>query len=199
MFRVGSFSFAMRRKTPSILLAALPMRSSMFMPVASFCLTSSYVEHSWSLNAPATRYALSPMPSSMGAWPSMGRLSKSLSLSSISWLQFITLFASITSPRPSMRLLCMNCSMSSATSFAPLCSNGVAGTQEGSMKSTLSGSSSVSLYMARMPAAPATFAISCGSAITVVVPWGIITFMKEEGITMLLSMCTCASMKPGAR
>ena len=98
-----------------------------------------------------------------------------------------------------MRLLCMNCSMSSATSFAPLCSNGVAGTQEGSMKSTLSGSSSVSLYMARMPAAPATFAISCGSAITVVVPWGIITFMNEEGITMLLSMCTCASMKPGAR
>ena len=58
------------------------------------------------------------------------------------------------------------------------------------MKSTLSGRSSDSLYMARTPATPQTLAISWGSAIMVVVPWGIITREKESGMTILLSMCT---------
>lgn len=89
--------------------------------------------------------------------------------------------------------------MSSATSFAPLCSKGVAGTQEGIMNSTRSGRSSVILYMARTPATPATFAISCGSAMMVVVPCGMMTFMNDDGITMEDSICTCASMNPGVR
>ena len=68
--------------------------------------------------------------------------------------------ASITSPRPSIRLLRMNCSISSAVMAAPEFSNGVAGTQEGIMNITLSGRSSDSLYMARTPATPQTLAIS---------------------------------------
>ena len=117
----------------------------------------------------------------------------------MSFEQFMVDTASITSPRPSMRLLRMNCSISSAVRVAPEFSKGVAGTQEGIMKSTLSGRSSDSLYMARTPATPQTLAISWGSAIMVVVPWGIITREKESGMTILLSMCTWASMKPGQR
>ena len=100
----------------------------------------------------------------------MGLPSKRRSLSSISFEQFMALPQSITSPRPSMRLLRMNCSISSAIRVAPEFSKGVAGTQEGIINITLRGRSSVSLYMALIPATPATFAISWGSAIMVVVP-----------------------------
>ena len=46
------------------------------------------------------------------------------------------------------------------------------------------------------PFAPATLTISCGSAITAVVPCGNTALPNSSGNTMPDSMCTCASMKP---
>ena len=52
--------------------------------------------------------------------------------------------------------------------------------------------------MKRTPAAPATLAISCGSATTVVTPCGTTAAANCGGRHRLLSMCTCASINPGA-
>src|SRR3990170_990510 len=50
-----------------------------------------------------------------------------------------------------------------------------------------------------MPSSPRTLPISCGSTITVVVPRGTTARANSGGGTRLDSICTCASMKPGAR
>ena len=74
---------------------------------------------------------------------------------------------------------------------------GVAGTQEGSMKRTSTGRSSVAWSMYSMPSAPMTLAISWGSVTTVVVPWGRTARTNSWGETMALSRWMWASMKPG--
>src|SRR3990172_6613759 len=50
-----------------------------------------------------------------------------------------------------------------------------------------------------MPLMPRTLAISCGSAMTVVVPWGTTARANSGTLTIALSMCTCPSISPGAR
>ena len=52
--------------------------------------------------------------------------------------------------------------------------------------------------MNRTPATPATLAISCGSATTVVTPRGSTAAAKWAGTHRLLSMWTWASINPGA-
>ena len=48
-----------------------------------------------------------------------------------------------------------------------------------------------------MPSVPMTLAISWGSAMTVVVPWGRTARTNSLGATMALSRWMWASMKPG--
>ncbi len=74
---------------------------------------------------------------------------------------------------------------------------GVAGTQEGSMKRTSTGRSSVACSMYSTPSAPMTLAISWGSVMTVVVPWGSTALTNSRGETMALSRWMWASIKPG--
>ena len=49
-----------------------------------------------------------------------------------------------------------------------------------------------------MPSVPMTFAISCGSVMTVVVPCGRTALANSLGLTSELSRWMCASMKPGS-
>ena len=63
--------------------------------------------------------------------------------------------------------------------------------------SARSGNPSVAFISASTPLWPITFAISWGSAATVVVPQAITAFAKLAGIIMLLSRCIWASTKPG--
>ena len=51
--------------------------------------------------------------------------------------------------------------------------------------------------MKSIPAVPATLAISCGSAITVVTPCCKTSLPNSAGVKRELSMCTCESISPG--
>ena len=75
---------------------------------------------------------------------------------------------------------------------------GVAGTQEGSMNRTSTGRSSVACSMYSMPSVPMTLAISWGSVMTVVVPWGSTARANSLGLTSELSRWMWASTKPGS-
>ena len=77
-------------------------------------------------------------------------------------------------------------------------SKGVAGTQLESMKYIVISARSASRIMKRMPSSPATLAISCGSAMIAVVPNGATSLAKRTGVSIEDSMCTCASIRPGA-
>lgn len=85
-----------------------------------------------------------------------------------------------------------------ASKTAPPLSAGEAGTQDGIIILTSSGVPAASAIMKSTPSMPHTLAISCGSATTVVVPQGTTASAKREGISWLLSIWTCASMKPGS-
>ena len=104
----------------------------------------------------------------------------------------------MTSPSPCTPGSPKNGAKSSAYSLAPACSNGVAGTQLGSIMRTSSGSPFASASMYSIPSAPFTFAISCGSAITVVTPSGKTAFANSCGGTIDDSIWTWESIKDGA-
>ncbi len=65
------------------------------------------------------------------------------------------------------------------------------------MKNTSNGNPVLASINNSMPATPATLAISCGSATTVVVPCGTITLASSPGSRSVLSRCMWASISPG--
>ena len=73
----------------------------------------------------------------------------------------------------------------------------LAGTHDDAITQTSSGTSSQTSSSQWMPSVPSTFAISCGSATTAVVPWASTARANSSTISFDDSMCTCASMKPG--
>ncbi len=103
----------------------------------------------------------------------------------------------MTSAKPSTAGSLKKGARSSASSTAPACSKGVAGTQEGSMKRMSSGQPSAFSIMKRMPSVPSTLAISWGSATTVPVPSGTTRSLKCAGVSIELSICTCESINAG--
>ena len=74
-----------------------------------------------------------------------------------------------------------------------------AGTHDGAITNTSSGSPSVALRSQSTPSTPATLAISCGSQTTAVVPRGTTARANSVGTSFADSRCTCASMNPGTR
>ena len=66
------------------------------------------------------------------------------------------------------------------------------------MNRTSTGRSSVACSMYSMPSVPMTLAISWGSVITVVVPWGSTALANSTGLTSELSRWMWASTKPGS-
>ena len=72
-----------------------------------------------------------------------------------------------------------------------------AGTHDGAITNTSSGSPSVASSSQRTPSTPATLAISCGSQTTAVVPRGTTARANCAGVSLADSRCTWASMKPG--
>ena len=78
-------------------------------------------------------------------------------------------------------------------------SKSLAGTHDGAITNTSSGSPSVAPSSQSTPATPATFAISCGSHTTAVVPRGTTARANWTGVSLADSRCTWASMKPGTR
>ncbi len=89
--------------------------------------------------------------------------------------------------------------MSSGVSVAPEDSNGEAGTHEETITYASSGTSSASCKSARIPSIPNTFAISCGSRTTVVVPHGSAARANSSSRSFVVSRCMCPSMNPGNR
>ena len=88
---------------------------------------------------------------------------------------------------------------------APLVSNGVAGTQEGSCRNTSSGltpSARIRSHACRTysaPSTPQTLTSSCGSATTALVPCGTAMRANSSGVSMVLSIWICESISPGSR
>ena len=76
-------------------------------------------------------------------------------------------------------------------------SNDEAGTHDEAMKKTSSGRPSVASISQWTPSVPSTFAISCGSATTAVVPSGSTSRANSSGSSFDDSRCMWASMKPG--
>src|SRR5450432_1306071 len=88
--------------------------------------------------------------------------------------------------------------MSLGPTFPPAEDMDVAGTQLGAITVTSSGRFLERSQMNCTPAAPATLASSCGSVTTAVTPRGTIAAANCAGTQRLLSMCTWASINPGA-
>ena len=76
-------------------------------------------------------------------------------------------------------------------------SNGDAGTHDGAMKKTSSWRSAEASSSQWTPSVPSTFAISCGSATTAVVPSGSTSRANSSTSSFTDSRCMWASMKPG--
>jgi hypothetical protein len=76
-------------------------------------------------------------------------------------------------------------------------SYGLAGTHEGAITKTFSGTFSAASRSQCTPCAPTTFASSCGSQTIVVVPRASTISAKRSSVSSDDSMCTCESTKPG--
>ena len=105
----------------------------------------------------------------------------------------------ITSPRQMTCSMCMSASTSSLSIAAPAVSSAsfVEGTEEGMAIRTSTGPSCALCISARIPSTPKTFAISCGSAISVVTPQRTAAFINVRGAHIVLSMCIWQSISPG--
>ena len=103
----------------------------------------------------------------------------------------------IISARPSTRRRRISASRSPAVSARRGDSNGEAGTQDGAMKKISSWRSADASSSQWTPSTPSTFAISCGSATTAVVPSGRTSRANSSTSSFTDSRCMCASMKPG--
>ena len=86
---------------------------------------------------------------------------------------------------------------SAAPITAPPTSAGVAGTQDGSVRSRSMGRWGRHASMYSIPGTPSTFAISWGSATTVVVPWIAASLAYSNGESRDDSTWTWASISPG--
>ena len=86
-----------------------------------------------------------------------------------------------------------------ASSRAPDVSNRVAGTQGEAPNRMVNGVRDASSSIQRTPSIPRTLAISWGSDTVATVPWRTTSRANSLGGRRLLSMCTWASTKPGAR
>ena len=75
----------------------------------------------------------------------------------------------------------------------------LAGTHDGAITKTASGSPSLASSIQCTPSEPSTLAISCGSQTTAVVPCGSTARANSAGVSLDDSMCMCASMNPGTR
>ena len=90
-----------------------------------------------------------------------------------------------------------NLFVSSIDKMDPGLSNEVAGTHEGIPQKNFKGAFSPLFTINSTPSTPKTLAISCGSATTPTVPFGITNLENSTGINMELSTWTCASINPG--
>src|SRR5512136_2803247 len=140
-------------------------------------------------------YAFRGFPERPGAWPSRIRERESFRPTSAS--PESTPGTSIISPRPMTPSLPRNPRRSAAERVAPPGSPGAEGTQEGSMRRISRGVREASLMRYSIPGTPATFAISWGSAMTVVVPWLRTARANSEGTRREDSGWTWASTRPG--
>ncbi|OPY40340.1 MAG: hypothetical protein A4E42_02183 [Methanoregulaceae archaeon PtaU1.Bin222] len=163
-----------------------PSLAKIYMPLVSFSAASSRSVLSWSLSMPAQMYALRAGPLSSGACPSI--IGKSASFSQTPWSWPSTPGTFIISPSPITPSLPTNLARSFAVISAPPLSSGVAGTHDGNIKNRSTGSPSRSSSIYRRPSTPQTFAISCGSATTVVEPCIATTLAYSEGTRSELSI-----------
>ena len=76
-------------------------------------------------------------------------------------------------------------------------SNALAGTQDGAITYTVSGSPSEASSIQCTPSEPSTLATSCGSQTIAVVPCGSTARANCAGVSLEDSTCMCASMNPG--
>ena len=175
--------------------AAVASRISSHMPSRSRSRPSSTVYASWSERMPAAAYALRSRPRTPGAWPSTWWASASFASSDS--LAPITPGKFIISARPITRRRRSSASRSPGVSSRRGDSNDDAGTHDDAMKKTSSGSPSVASISQCTPSVPSTFAISCGSATTAVVPSGRTRRANASGRSFDDSRCMWASMRPG--
>ena len=103
----------------------------------------------------------------------------------------------MNSPRPKTSSDIISSFISSADITKPESSRFVAGTQEGIIYFISSAVFSAAFCIYEKPLSPHTFTISCGSAITVVVPCGTTIFPNSSGVVYEDSICICASISPG--
>ena len=170
-------------------------RMSTHMPRRRFSSASSTVVASWSERMPAATYASSARPVTPGAWPSTWLLSSSRS--SCDAAPAMTPGKFIISATPSARGWRRIASMSSGSSGRSGDSKWLAGTHDGAITNTSSGSPSEASSIHSTPSRPSTLATSCGSVTTAVVPCGTTARANSAGVSLEDSMCTWASMKPG--
>jgi len=165
------------------------------IPFCSFSFPSFNTVVSWSLWSPVVIYWSSIGPVRKGACPSRMGVIVSLSITRGSFDKTPGTF--IISPRPSTSFLPIKGRSRSAVSVIAHSSSGVAGTQDGSITMISNGWSACAWSIYSIPAVPLTFAISWGSAITVVVPCFITSRAYSYGVSNELSIWTWASIKPG--
>ena len=143
------------------------------------------------------RRPAAPCPTRPGAWPSTCSAPASASFSSSDGAPATTPGKFIISARPSTRLRRISASRSPGARARRGDSNGDAGTHDGAMKNTSSWRSADASSSQWTPSVPSTFAISCGSATTAVVPSGSTRRANSSTSSFTDSRCMCASMKPG--
>src|SRR5262245_59476998 len=146
---------------------------------------------------PAAAYACRDGPRTPGAWPSTCWAPSSSSLASAPGSAAITPGKFIISASPSTRRRRISPSRSPSASGRRGDSNADAGTHDGAMKNTSSWRSAEASWSQWTPSEPRTFAISCGSATTAVVPSGSTRRANSSTSSFTDSRCMCASMKPG--
>ena len=177
------------------LRAADASRIKSHMPARRRSRPSSTVYASWSERMPAATYAFSSRPSTPGAWPSTWRASSSFasscSLAATTPGKFIISASPITRRRRS------SASRSPVVSRRRGDSKSDAGTHDDAMNQTSSGMPSQRSSSQWTPSVPSTFAISCGSATTAVVPNGSTSRANSSTSSLDDSRCIWASTKPG--
>ena len=178
-------------------LAAEASRISSHIPARSRSRPSSAVYASWSERTPAAAYACRSRPSTPGACPSTWWSPATASFASSLSAPAITPGKFIISASPITRRRRSRLSRSPGVKGRRGDSNCDAGTQEDAVKKTSSGSVSHTSTSQWTPSVPSTFAISCGSATTAVVPSGRTRRANSDGSSFEVSRCMWASMKPG--
>ena len=172
-------------------------RISSHMPARSRWRPSSTVSASWSERMPEAAYAFSALPRTPGACPSTCAAPSSASFSSSAGSPAMTPGKFIISARPITRRRRRRPWRSPAVSGRRGDSKADAGTHDDAVKYTSRGRPEQTSSSQWMPSVPRTFAISCGSATTAVVPIGNTRRANSSTSSFVDSRCMCASMKPG--